>query len=298
MNKKITIAQHISNFIYRILYNFYNTNGTTRAGSLSFTLLLSFIPFTITIAGLIGKLPFSNRYITEVEQYLFLNDIPHDGMQFYQHVKIFLQHSNNLSLLGFSSLMITSFLMLFSVENQLNGLWSSRTRKFSFLNSLILYFMFIILALATLAGLLILSLYSHVFLKSQILDYVIDKTLTSIIAFIMFFLCYKIMPNHKVKYIHAIIAASVATLIFGVLKIIFVTYTQFIFVNYHIIYGSLAVIPISLIWIYINCLNLLFSAELILGLEEPYNHKIQTKFNAIVLRITLSNNWLMRFNAL
>lgn len=269
-----------SNFIYRIIYNFYDTNGTTRAGSLSFTLLLSFIPFTIAIAGVIGKLPYSNIYITKIEQYLFVNYIPHDGIELYEQIKVFLQQSHGLSWLGFSSLFVTSFLMLLSIENQLNGLWSLRKRKFSIVKSLFLYTVLIVLGFASMSGILIMSIYSHIFLKSVVLDFIIDKTLTSLLAFVMFFLCYKIMPNHRVKLLHAAISAIIATILFNALKKIFVTYTQFIFMNYHIIYGSLAVIPISLIWIYINCLNLLFCAEIILALEEGYNNNVQIKFHA------------------
>ena len=267
----------------RIILNFDKTSGDTRAGSLAFTMLLSFIPFMISMAGLIGLLPFSNRYITRVEQYFFTNYIPHGGIQIYSQVKVFLQHSQELSILGFSSLIVTTYLMLFSVERQLNALWHT-TRQNSILNSLRTHTLFLISGFSVIGIMTVLRIYSHVFLNSPTIDFLFDQSLTTFVTTAMFSLVYKFMPSHSVSLPHALIAGVTATLLFSVSKQLFLFYSVNLFVNYHIIYGSMAFIPLFLIWIYISCLNLLFCAEIIYGLETRYNERLQRVFYAYLAR--------------
>lgn len=268
------------NFILRIVYNFYKTSGTTRAGSLSFTMLLSFIPFTITMAGIFTGishwLPISSAYIGKIERYVFANYIPHSGIEIYQQVKVFLLQSQELSLIGFLSLIVTTYLMMYALETQLNGLWSASS-KFSLLNSLIIHTIFLVSSFGLAIIISTLSIYSHVFLQSATMNFLIDKSLITIVTVLMFTLCYKILPNHSIKISHAFFAALSATIIFNIAKKIFVLYIKYLFVNYHIIYGSLAFIPIFLIWIYVSCLNLLFCAEIIYGLESRFNRRLHLR---------------------
>lgn len=263
----------------RVIINFEKTSGNTRAGSLSFTLLLSFIPFIISMAGIIGLLPFSNRYITRIEKYFFTNYIPHGGTQIYTQVKIFLQQSKELSLFGFSSLVVTTYMMLFAIERQLNALWHT-TRQSSIFNSLRTHTLFLICGFCVISIMTVLRIYSHVFLNSPSIDFFFDQSLTTFVTIVMFSLIYKFMPSHSVSLPHAIIAGITATLLFSISKQLFLFYSVHLFVNYHVIYGSMAFVPLFLIWIYISCLNLLFCAEIIHGLESSYNPRLQRSFYA------------------
>lgn len=268
---------NISNFMLRISHNFYKTSGTTRAGSLAFTLILSFMPFTISIASIYSWLPFDNHNINKLEQYFFENYIPHNGMDIYDQIKIFLSQANGLSAIGFSSLAVTTFLMLFAIENQMNALWSTPP-KFSFFNSLANYIVLIITTVISLSIISFLTIYTNVFLTYiPNIMYIFTKLFSVLVTIFLFTLCYKILPAHKIKIPHAIIASCIATVNFTIGKKLFASYTHFIFANYHIIYGSLAFVPIFLIWIYISCLNLLFCAEIIHGIGNTYDGKIQKK---------------------
>lgn len=267
----------------RIIINFEKTSGNTRAGSLAFTVLLSFIPFIISMAGIIGLLPFSNHYITRVEKYFFTNYIPHGGTQIYTQVKVFLQQSQELSWFGFSSLIVTTYMMLFAMERQLNALWHMK-RQSSVFNSLRTHTLFLLCGFCVIGIMTILRIYSHVFLNSPTINFFFDQSLTTFVTIIMFSLVYKFMPSHSVSLPHAIIAGFTATLLFSISKQLFVFYSVHLFVNYHVIYGSMAFVPLFLIWIYISCLNLLFCAEIIYGLESRYNPRLQRIFYAYIQR--------------
>lgn len=265
----------ISNFMLRICYNFYKTSGTTRAGSLAFTMILSFIPFTISVASAYSWLPFANKNVNKIEKYFFINYIPHNGIEIYNQVKTFLSQAEGLSTLGFSSLAIATILMLFAIENQINALWS-KPAPFNIFKSLIGYMILIIMAIVFAGSISILSIYTTVFLPYIPHGiYIFSKALSVFATIFLFSLCYKVLPAHKIKITHAILAACVATINFTIGKKVFAVYTHFIFTNYHIIYGSLAFLPIFLIWVYLSCLNLLFCAEIMHGMENKYDSKLQ-----------------------
>lgn len=265
------------NFIIRIVYNFRKTDVFTRTGSLAFTLVLSFIPFTISAVSIICYLPIPTHTITKIQHDFFTNYIPAAGDQVYHQVKIFLQHSRHLSILGFISLLITTYLMIFAIERQLNAIWHSKNhRKFS--KSLLVYTLFLFCGPLLAAIGSFLQIYSVVLLNSKIV-WIFDEILTFLITVILFTLVYKLIPRHKTTFVNSFIAATAATIIFNLIKKLFVHFLVTIFVNYHIIYGSLSFIPIFLVWIYISCLNLFFCAGIIYALETKFNRPLQHRLN-------------------
>lgn len=264
------------NFVLRIIVNFWKTNGDTRSGSLAFTLLLSFVPFTISILSIISWLPISNANILRIEDHLFNNYLPHTGNEIFPQIKMFLKHSYKLSVLGFGSLILTTYLTLLSLEKQLNSVWS-RKLKTNIFKSLLTHTLFLISGPIVLGGITILRTYSQIFITQHTLKFLLDNSLPLLLMAILFSLVYKIIPSHKTKFSHAIIAGAVATLFFNIIKLGFLFCCAHLFLNYHIIYGSLVVIPLFLMWIYLCSLNLLFSAEIIYALESPFNFKLHRK---------------------
>ena len=170
----------IAQFIWKLIKNFNHTNGTMRAASLSYTLLLSFIPFTIVVFTIISWIPFTNFYINRVEHFVFTNYLP-NGHDVYRQIKVFLHQSGGLSILGFSSLFLTSYMMLFSLEKHINALWLTH-RRASFWKSLGIHSVFIILGPTVIIAVLLLRIYSHVFLHSSAINFILDKSVTSIVS--------------------------------------------------------------------------------------------------------------------
>ncbi len=235
----------------------------------------------IAVAGVISLLPFSNIYVTKIEQYFFTNYIPHSGALIYQQVKIFLQHADELSWVGFSSLGVTTYLMLFSIESQLNAIWREK-RDRTIMQSLFTHSIFLICATVLIGLMSFLRIYSHVFLHSPKINFIVDQSIPFLVSITLFSLLYKIMPSHVIRNTHALVAGFTATILFEIIKKLFVFYSLHLFVNYHIIYGSLAFVPLFLIWIYISCINFLFCATIIYAMETKYNPKLQRTLYRII----------------
>lgn len=262
------------NFLARIMYNFRETDIFTRSGSLAFTIVLSFVPFTISIINLTSYLPISSKYITKIQNYFFANYAPPiTQKQFYHQIGIFIHHSNKLSILGFIFLLYTTYLMIYSIEKQLNVIWHNNNGR-SFTKSLITYTLFLLSGPLLSAIVYMCKIYAILLFKLKI-GLFIGQTISYLLTILFFALIYKMLTWHVVKWAHAFIAATVSTLVLDIIKILFVNVLIKIFANYDLIYGSLSFIPIMLIWIYVSCLNLFFCAGIIYALETRFSRKIQ-----------------------
>ena len=152
--------------------------------------------------------------------------------------------------------------VLSTVERAFNNIWHV-ARGRSFLHRIINYW-----ALLTLGPLLLgVGIYvsMHYTIVGQIqrtvLSHIGPVVLSYVVAAVAFFLLYFVLPNTKVHARAAIWGAAVAALVWAVAKWGFGQYvTQFI--PYSKIYGVLGLIPLSVFWIYITWLIVLFGLQL------------------------------------
>ena len=80
-----------------------------------------------------------------------------------------------------------------------------------------------------------------------------------------FALMFFIIPNRKVTFKHASIAALITAILFEIAKSGFGIFVEY-FSTYQVIFGALATIPLFLIWIYLSWSIILFGAEICHGL--------------------------------
>lgn len=251
-------------FWVKVWRNFSQKDGITQASSFSFTVLLSFIPFLLSITCIIKFIPFSHWYIDKLEKSLFMHFLPTVGDFLYQRFKFTLAHTKDLSWMGFGGMFITAYISLRSLEQYLNQVWQvEQNRKFS--NFLLVYVFFMLLGPSIIGVLVILKLYAKAYAIHNLdtilyyLNYLIEVLLFSVI--------YKILPAAKIKLKHAALAGIIAGSFFEIAKYGFVIYVSK-FSVYNTLYGSLAAFPLFLLWIYICSLILFFCAQITYTLGE------------------------------
>jgi membrane protein len=80
------------------------------------------------------------------------------------------------------------------------------------------------------------------------------------LLFAAFTLCYRFIPRGRTSWRAALVGAGVATLLFRVVRPLFVMYVETA-ANYPLIYGSLAVVVVVLLWAWIASIVTLFGGE-------------------------------------
>ncbi len=253
--------QNNIDFVVKMIVNFYRSEGFMAVNSLSFSFLLSFIPFALAIASISYWSPISNKIINSSVNYVFVHFLPQTGGVLYKQFKVFLRHTTHLPWFGFVFLVITAYNLIMSVETHLNKmLHILRPRKFIF--SLGLYTVFILLGA--------LIVYAEVYLRVFLLNvsYLTDFEqyviigLNFILSSTLFCGVYYFIPGQHARYSSVLITGMAASILFSLSKTIFVFYATHFFQSYDLIYGSLVIIPLFLLWLYIAVLNLLFCAQI------------------------------------
>ena len=86
------------------------------------------------------------------------------------------------------------------------------------------------------------------------------------------FLFYLLVPNTKILYRHALVAAFVTGIVLEALKVGFAFYVTRIGGTLSYLYGTFAILPLAMVWIYLAWIIFLFGAELNAALHEVKRH--------------------------
>lgn len=252
----------IINFNYKLWDNFSKSNGLSSCSSLSYTFLLAFIPFSISIASLSAWLPVSEQLIHNVEYYFFSQYIPQLGHQVYDLFTFSFSHTKRLSMFGFLSLFTTSYGMMFSVEQHIHSMWHLKRQRRLWLSFFIFSGFFIVGTIF-----IFIMAYFTEFIQERVTHGMVYRHIGVVSAHVItitsFISLYKFIPSVKVKWSHAVIAGTSASIAFIILQTGLTLSMNYLQKDYELLYGSLAMLPIFLLWLYLSVLILLLGAQVI-----------------------------------
>jgi len=241
----------MKNFFIDCLKSFFHQAILMRAGALAFTTIIAIVPLLVLGLSILSFLPLSEAVRLHVQDFIFSNFLVNSAQVVSHYLQVFVARAHSLSLISFVFLMVTAFTILFSLEDNLNTIWyTSRLRSwyqtFS-LYLLILFFGPVLLAASLLASFALIEYIDH-FLQGHAKWFFMIVPL--LLSYGGFLLVYKILPSCAVPWRSANIGAITAALLFESAKIIFAWYLA-AFPTYQIVYGTISVLPILFIWIYI-----------------------------------------------
>ncbi len=251
----------ISNFLKKIILpffkKFFKDEVLIYAQALTFTSLLTIIPILGLIISLarifVPQQTLVNQIMLEIAKYL----TPEATQKVIKVIFKVLKGLESFPLGKFS--IIAYFLMgsglLFQIEDILNKIFESSKRR-SFIQRITFFWLFI--TLTPLIFLLPLSFHSYISNFSILIFFLI---------FVLFFLMYIYFPAKDVPKKEAFLGSLFSTVLWILSSYVYSIYIKYA-VNYSKVYGSLAAIPLFLIWIFINWSIFLSGAELIVFLEQ------------------------------
>jgi membrane protein len=257
--------RHINSFMRLWFYHFSHDGGIRHVAALTYTTLLSLVPLMTVMLALFSIFPVSERVAEQVENFLFQHFVPAAGEAVREHLKNFSQKAAKLTGLGFVFLILVALLLMNNIDRAFNTIWHVR-RKRSPLATFTVYWA--ILSLGPILIAISVGVTSYLvtipfFNETETVAMVGSRLFSMMpvmISALAFTLLYTLAPNRSVMLRHAVAGGVVAAVLFEVTKRGFAFYIT-TFPTYEAIYGTLAAIPIFLVWVYLSWLVTMLGAE-------------------------------------
>ena len=273
---------------------FIHDKCAEKASALTYLSMLSLVPVLALIFG-IAKV-FGIRELMEKELQRYFSGQTEVLNQVQPFVDKMLDTQSGGIVVGASAvfLIYTVIRLLMNIENAFNDMWDIKQNR-RWERKISDYVAVILLG----PVLLIVASSSTIFVKDTIQDFVTNleilgqlksgiifllKLLPYTILWLLLFGIYLIFPNTRVKFWPALFAGIVAGTLYQLNQQAFIS-LQFAFARYHAIYGSIAFLPLFLIWLQISWLIVLFGAEICYGAQ----YINQWEMNSEELKISLSH---------
>ncbi|NII11581.1 YihY family inner membrane protein [Oleiagrimonas sp. C23AA] len=241
------------------------------AGALSYTTLFALVPLTAVVIGMLTSLPSFTQWTTQVSDFLFRNFVPATGEAVQHYIFEFAGNASKLTGIGGLILFVSALMLISSIEERFNRIWRVSARR-SPLSRFLMYWAALTLGpILMVAGLGITSyLMALPFLgpatQGAMLKRYLLGTLPFIVTLIALFSMYRLIPNRRVPWRHAAMGALLGATLFEVAKRAFGAYVQAV-PSYEQIYGTLAAVPLFLVWIFFSWVIVLLGASVAASLS-------------------------------
>jgi len=287
----IRCSLFICRFICLLFLDFANKKTLMVAAALSYATVLGIIPILmILIAVSKGFLEETLKaYTPDIANFIMLKFMPvygdlqnshgvdvYNSIQNYINFKLIPTITNiniqQLGIYGAIVLIVISLALLRTIEKAFNDIWGVTIKRQIWkliLNYWLIIALFpaVVLVILWLTG---LSIYRD-FIMIQNAGFLsrifTDQTKTFIAIFIVFTIIYKFIPYTHVKFKSAVIGGLVGGILFQIVNMF-----SFIFVSNairtHYLYGSLGIVPIFLVALFIDWLILLFGAHVAFAVQN------------------------------
>ncbi len=258
-------------FVAYALRRFNNDGCFAASGALSYTALVSLVPLAAIALGSLSVFPIFGPVHDEILALVFRNFVPSIGEQAAWWFRAFANSAAQTTAIGVIGIAATGVLLLVTVEDQLNVIWRVTSPR-PWGQRVLAYW-----ALITLGPLLVglslsLSTYfeiaaRHAGFGQQAFQWVesgwlhgLARAVPALLEFVALTLLYWLIPNCAVRWRDAGLGALIATAAIEILKVGFTIYVGAMS-YYQTVYGTLAAIPIFLLWMYISWMAVLLGAE-------------------------------------
>jgi membrane protein len=247
--------------------SFIRNRGFLLAASLSYTTVLSLVPFlAVAFSVAKGFGIYEAPFLREVLMRLMAEkaDVVDAVLGYIQNTNV-----KALGFIGVATLFVTSVGLLSTMEEAFNIIWHVKSRRgtwsrFSnYVTVILVCPVFMIAAFsvaATLQSAAMAKWMNEIELVHATLT-ILFKAVPVFMVAVSLFILYKFLPSSRVKTLPAGIGAAVAGLAWQSAQAIYIEY-QIGVTGYNAIYGSFAQIPLLLVWLYISWLIVLAGAEI------------------------------------
>ncbi|HJW13026.1 MAG TPA: YihY family inner membrane protein [Albitalea sp.] len=234
------------------------------AGSLTFTTVLSIVPFFAVSFALFTRFPIFKRFEQAIEDLVLKSLLPADiARTVIKYLGQFAANANSLTLVGSLFVLGAAIALLLTVENALNRMWKVKRAR-PFFKRVGLYLLMMAVGPLVLGA----SLWATSYVLGASMGLIgtlppsvkfmlnLGPLLLSLVALTSLFY---FVPNTKVRRRDAIAGGLIASIGFELGKRGFAAYLVKV-PTYKAVYGAFAAFPVFLLWVYFSWLVTLTAA--------------------------------------
>jgi membrane protein len=263
--KLLAAIQRFRTFVRNVASRTRNTGLARTAGSLAFTTVLGLVPLATGAFAFVARFPVFQEWLDVLEAFLLKYTLPGSANEVvHQYVREFTEKAARLTGVSIIFILLAAVLVIATIEREINALWGISARR-SFARRLVVYGLGVTLG-PVLVGASI-SLTTWLFaqtlappLELTLADFAV-KPLPVLLSTLALALLYAMAPNRRVPWRNAFAGALPAALAFEAAKRGFAVYVKNV-PTYELVYGTLAALPVFLIWIYVCWLIVLSGAAI------------------------------------
>jgi len=265
------VSVRLIQFVQATWHQLSRDKVVIRASGLAYSSLLAAVPLVAVAFAMFSAFGAFDDIKEKVQDFLFSQFLPTSQNEITGYLNQFADSASKLGLIGFLFLVLAAILLLDNIESNFNSIWhvTSPRRfvaKITSYTSVLVFGTLFIGASITISARIKAAIFRGIPLDPGSLEKIGAWIFPLAFTFLAFLLMYMVIPYTRVRFKSALLGAFVGSILWELGKNLFANSVG-VSVRYSTIYGSLAVIPIFLIWLYITWIIVL------LGLEISFVHQ-------------------------
>jgi membrane protein len=265
------MAGRLLQFVLALWDQVQHDKVVIRASGLAYSSLLAIVPLITVLFALFTAFGAFDDLKSKVQELLFSQFLPSHQDEIVNYMDQFVANSRSLGFAGFVALIVTAILLLDNIESNFNDVWHVTTRrklisKITAYTTVLVFGTILIGVGVTVSASLEATLLTQTGIELSALTRIGGWFFPLVTSFVAFLLMFLIIPSTRVRFRSAAIGALGTSIAWELGKGLF-AHTVGQSVRYSTIYGSLATVPIFLVWLYVVWIIVL------VGLEVVYTHQ-------------------------
>ena len=260
-------------FVRRVVARTRRIGLARTAGSLAFTTLLGLVPLATVALEFVARFPVFEQWLDTLEGYLLKHMLPGSAdAVVHTYIGEFTDKAAGLTGVSIVFIAVTAAMVIATVEREINAIWGSPIKR-PLARRLLVYALgatvgpVLVGASISVTTWLVTQSIAAVPMRNSMAEIAV-LPLPLVFSTIALALLYASAPTGRVPWQHAFAGAFAASLAFEAAKHGYAFYLTSV-PTYKLVYGTLAALPVFLIWIYVCWFIVLIGAAITATLTLP-----------------------------
>lgn len=261
--RKGFLSNRWGNLAFRVALKTGQDRTGDMAAAIAYYILMSAFPLVLGLIGLLGLFLPSQSVQSSILDF-FSTYLPGTASEvIISNIDAVIRIRGPLGVVGLFALLWSGSAVFSSINRFVNYAWGTTARPFHLRKlqdfALLLGTGLLFLVSQGVAGFAVITTTINPPELGELLG-LAGRFLAFVLAFLVFLLIYRFMPNTKVRWRDALPGAVLGAVLFEALRTLFALYLS-MFGNYTDVYGPLASVIVFLVWVFVSAYVLILGAE-------------------------------------